>query len=298
MTLYDLQDNCEIDLIDTPLTVALGCFDGLHMGHRKIIGRALSFKEPCCVFTFSTNLFDAPCIDSPKKKLELFAKLGVRYVCVADFEAVKDMSWSEFAEEVLLGILKAKQVVCGYNFTFGKDACGNAKLLCEYMQSRNLDCIIIDEVKINKNTVSSTAVRQSLSDGDCEKATELLGRPYCVEYDVVHGNSIGRAFGYPTINHIPRESDVKLARGVYICSCMGYPAVTDVGVRPTVVNDPCEVYETFIIGFNGDLYEKNPGVNFYKKIREEKRFPSIEALKEQIGRDVEECKEYFKTHEI
>lgn len=298
MTFYDLHNNCKINSIEKPVTVALGCFDGLHKGHREVIRRALSYKEPCCVFTFSSNLFDAPRISSLEAKLKILSGLGVAYACIFDFSQICDMSWEEFASDILIEKLGAVRVVCGFNYTFGKGAEGDPALLCDFMKKHGFECIVVDEVKLSGETVSSSAVRSALAAGDCEKANELLGRVYSIKYKVIHGNGLGSDFDFPTINHLLSPGDAGLARGVYICSCEGHPAVTNVGIRPTIVDGSGEVYETFIIDYKKDLYGKEINVNFHKKIRDEHKFPSVEELKKQIQRDVEVCLEYFKTHEI
>lgn len=292
MTLYDLKRGSEITKIDLPLSVALGNFDGLHRGHGELIAEAKRSDNKSCVFTFSENPFGAQRIMTFERKLEVLGELGIDYVCAADFATVCHIGWQSFIDEVLIGRLNAVRCVCGFNFRFGKDAAGDARKLCEYMESKGRECCIISPYELGGEYVSSTRIRKCLAEGDVEQVKKLMGRPYSLEYQVIHGNGIGATLGFPTINKKYDPKDIKLPYGVYICRCMGYPAITNFGVRPTVTQDDRPFYETFILGFEGDLYGKNIKVDFYKMIRAERKFHSKEELCAQIARDTEAARDY------
>ncbi len=293
MTVYDLRTGSEISGIDLPVSVVLGNFDGLHIGHTDLIRRAKCSADKCCVFTFRENPFTAKRIMSIKTKCRILADMGVDYAAIYDFDLIRNIEWQDFIDRILIGNLKCRTAVCGFNFRFGKGAEGNSCKLKEYMESRGRECVIADPVTLDGAVVSSSRIRNLLSEGNMEEAGRLLGRPYSVDYSVTHGNGIGRSLGFPTINQSYDPKDIKLPYGVYICSCLGYPAITNFGVRPTVTDKNEPFYETFIIGYEGDLYGRDVRVDFYSKIRAEKKFSTFEELSRQIALDVEKAKEFF-----
>ncbi len=294
MTVYDLKAGSEIEKIDLPVSVALGNFDGLHIGHCELIRQAKCSAMKCCVFTFRDNPFSSPRIIGTEKKLELLSAMGVDYACVFDFSQIKDMSAENFISDILIGKLNCVCAVCGFNFRFGKGAIGDSIMLRERMEAIGKRVIVCDPVNFGGEAVSSSRIRDALSIGDIKSANMMLGRPYSVDYHVSRGNGIGRSLGFPTINQKYDESRVKLPFGVYICSCMGHPAVTNFGVRPTVTDKNEAFFETFILDYDGDLYDEDITVDFHLMIRPEKKFSSFEELSCQIALDVEKTKEYFK----
>lgn len=294
MLLYDLKKGSEIEKIDLPLSLALGCFDGLHRGHLELIRTAKSIGEYCGVLTFSKNPFNTRHIISLKEKLRLLTEAGVDFCAVCDFDEIRDMSWQYFVDLILINKLNVCTAVCGFNFRFGRNAEGTAALLSCEMKKKDRDCIIVDAFELEGETVSSSRIRRLLSCGDMQKAAELLGRNFSIVYKVSHGNGIGKIFGFPTINHVYSEETVPLAPGVYICQCMGMPAVTNFGIRPTVTESRQYVYETYILDLDRDLYDMEIRVEFLKMLRPEKKFSSREELIEQISRDVEAVRNYFE----
>ena len=293
MTVYDLRTGSEIEKIDLPVSVVLGNFDGLHIGHMSLIRQAKCSDNKCCVFTFRENPFGAPRIMTVSAKLRALAEAGVDYAAVYDFDEVKDISWQDFVEDILIDTLKCQRVVCGFNFRFGSGAKGTSDRLKSYLEAKGRACIIAEPVTLDGDTVSSSRIRSLLAQGDISYADRLLGRPYCVDYRVTRGNGIGRLLGFPTINQAYDQKDIKLPYGVYICNCMGHPAITNFGVRPTVTDKNEPFYETFIIGYEGDLYGKDIRVDFHAMIRPEKKFSTFEELSRQIALDVEKAKEFF-----
>lgn len=294
MTVYDLKSGSKVEKIDLPVSVALGNFDGLHQGHRELIRQAKCSEYKSCVFTFSRNPFNSPYIMDIKQKLEVLSELGVDYVCVCDFNTIREMSPKSFIDEILINALNCQRAVCGFNFRFGKNASGNSELLLNYLNGLSRECVVVDPILYNGKTVSSSNIRELLSNGRLQEANALLGRPYTVNYHVTHGNGIGVTLGFPTINQPYDEGRVKLPYGVYVCRCMGYCAVTNFGVKPTVTDDSAPVFETYIIGYNGDLYGESINVEFYEMIRPEKKFSTFEELSRQIALDVKKAEEYFK----
>ncbi len=294
MTVYDLKAGSEIEKIDLPVSVALGNFDGLHIGHRELIRQAKCSDNKCCVFTFRENPFGSPHIIGIEKKLELLYDMGVDYACVFDFCEIKDMPCESFMRDILIDRLNCIKAVCGFNFRFGKNAEGDSLKLKKYMESLGKETVICDAVEYEGEAVSSSRIRACLSEGDITAANLMLGRAYSVDYHVSHGNGIGRSLGFPTINQRYDKNTVKLPYGVYICSCMGLPAITNFGVRPTVTDSNEPFFETFILDYDGDLYDKDIRVDFHLMIRPEKKFSTYEELSRQIALDVEKTKEYFK----
>lgn len=293
MTVYDLRAGSEIDRIDLPVSVALGNFDGLHIGHRELVRQAKCSDNKSCVFTFSQNPFGSPRIIGIEKKLELLGEMGIDYACIYDFSEIRDIPYESFIEDILIGILNCVRAVCGFNFRFGRGAVGDSQKLRAYMEASGREAVICDAVTYDGEAVSSSRIRDCLSIGDIPTANAMLGRAYSVDYHVSHGNKIGRILGFPTINQAFDGVSVKLPYGVYICSCLGHGAVTNFGVKPTVTDKNEPVFETFILDYDGDLYGEDIRVDFHRMIRPEKKFSTYEELSCQIALDVEKTKEYF-----
>lgn len=281
--------------------VALGNFDGLHIGHLAVINRTA--EEAGKEFTAAVMLFDEhsmkavtgeapPKLITDSERAELFKKKGIEAFTVS-FSEIRDFSPEEFVEEILIKKLNAKVVVCGFNYRFGKKAKGDAKLLEDLCIEKEIKCVIIDEVEADGMAVSSTAIRKAVECGDIEKANSMLGRyfGYCTE--VIDGDKRGRTWGFPTINQKLPEGLVVPCFGVYesvvtvdskICK-----GVTNIGSRPTVGTEKI-LSETHIIDFNGDLYGKSVDIRLVRFIRKEQKFSSFQELIEQIKSDVSSVK--------
>ncbi len=285
--------------------VALGNFDGLHLGHAKLIEEITKRKgTDSYVYTFKVHpnkfIFDDPSsvrllIDN-EQKIEILAQMGVGHICFEDFENVRDMSPADFIKKVLIDTLNCDIAVCGYNFTFGKKGAGNSEFLKSELAKYGALCIVVDPVTYNGIPVSSTRIRSLIESGAVDEAAQLLGRFYAIRRPVLHGRMLGRTMGIPTVNQSFDDDSVRPANGVYICRVLvngeEYPAVCDVGTKPTV-NGKELLAETHIIGYDGNLYGETVEVAFLKRLRTEKKFSDTEELKTVIQNDIANAKKYF-----
>lgn len=280
--------------------VVLGNFDGVHMGHRKLISRAVEVAKrknlKSAVFTFSNhprNLIAgriiAQSILSQDDKIRIMKKLGVDYVFNVPFTwDICNMSPEEFVKELLVGTFKMKHAVCGFNYHYGSKAAGNPQLLEEMGGQLGYEVDMFEPVMINGNIVSSTFIRGLIETGQVDLCRRYMGERYQVKGEVVKGNQIGRTIGFPTVNQFLDEGMVSPSNGVYVTTCTfdnkTYPSITNVGVKPTIGVYKKNV-ETHIFDYSGDLYGKTVVVEFLKKTRDEQKFDSFEELKEQISKD-------------
>ena len=275
--------------------VALGYFDGVHVGHRKLISllvrEAKARNIPSYILTFADNISitkkTQSIIYNTEEKIKIFESLGVDGVIIADFDSIKELSAESFVCDVLIDALGAEIAISGYNFRFGKEAKGDADTLVELMGSQERSAMILDEQKIGNDSLSSTAIRELLSKKKLEEATRMLGAPYFIEGMVEKGLGLGKVYGFPTVNTQVRES-TPLPSGVYRTAVeidgKLYTGVTNVGSCPTVKEREIHA-ETLIADFDGNLYGKNIRIYFLGFLRDEKRFDSIEKLKKQIYLD-------------
>lgn len=280
-----------------PSAVALGFFDGLHLGHIEVIKRAL-LKDGLCsvVFTFNdkTSLpkFSGKkghCIITHEQKTEIFGGLGVERVYAPDFSDVKDYTAREFVERILRDELNASFVVCGYDFRFGKGGEGNPETLKQLCSEYGMECEVVPAVAVDGVTVSSTAIREMITKGDIETANRFLGYELSYKLPVTQGSKIGRTIGFPTINQKIPDYMVKPKNGVYkswtIVDGRTYRSITNIGVKPTVDYKGGAVMETHITGYDGNLYGQTVRVALREFIRDEKKFAGLEELKRQIEED-------------
>jgi riboflavin kinase/FMN adenylyltransferase len=280
---------------------ALGFFDGVHAAHRALIDYARSLADeaglPLAVFTFPAECGvkgGTPRIYSTEARLSLFRDLGVEAVVIADFAMVADLSPEEFVREVLIGALDTQIAVAGFNYRFGKGAVGDAKMLENLMKRGGRVAKIHDELTKDGKTISATAVRRAIAEGDVLRARELLSVPYFIEGRIGHGNAVGRTLGYPTINMRLDDGYVMPRRGVYKTAVpIGeklYTGLTNVGICPTFGEREMHA-ETYILDFEGDLYGERVRVYFMEFLRDEAVFESAEALARQIESDIKRVME-------
>jgi riboflavin kinase/FMN adenylyltransferase len=280
-----------------PRHVAVGEFDGVHLGHREVIrgaDTALTFEpHPRAVVAPDAT----PKLLTPLEvKADLIAGLGVRELVVIHFDrAFAARSAQEFVDSVLVEQLGAHTVSVGENFRFGHKATGDVELLrCQSA----FETRVARLVEVDGEIVSSTHIRGLVAAGDVEKASRFLGSPFQLRGRVVSGDRRGRELGYPTANLVPDNALVYPGNGVYACRAAvevegewrWWPAATSIGVRPTFVTGRGVLIEAHLIGFDGDLYDTELRLAFLARLRGERRFDSVDALVEQMHHDVERAR--------
>ncbi len=281
---------------------AMGLFDGVHHGHRAVIGEAVRAAKSCtgaepAVFTFDTatvtskGRMGVEYIFPPEAKKELIAGLGVKYIYSPDFMNFKDLTGEEFVELVLCDKLSAKFAVCGEDFRFGKNACCGVAELDAMCRKRGIKLVTVQAVTENNDKISSTAIREYIKNGEIETANRLLGSRFGYALPVAYGKKLGRTLDFPTINQYPPKRQVTPRFGVYASETeIGgriYGSVTNVGIKPTVGSE-APLAETYIMDFpGGDLYGETVKVSLVKFIRPEKKFSGVDELKAQIAADTE-----------
>jgi len=284
----------------TRTAVALGLFDGVHLGHRAVINAALAQKKnglSSLVFTFEPDCVlrkaggtQGYIYTKTEKEILLCEQIGVDEIVSPPFERLCCLSGEEFADEILCRQLRAAHVCCGNDFRFGKNAACGAKELMDFGKRFGFEVEVISPVEYGGSIVSSSRVRELLLKGDITSANELLGFNYFINAEVLNGNHIGRTINFPTINQEFSDGQLIPKFGVYstLTNVGGkvMPSVTNVGVKPTIEGVRRPLAETHIIGYNGDLYGKNADVCFKSFIRPEMKFASLGELKAQINKDI------------
>lgn len=305
MTIYKLPEMTVVEKANRPFAVALGNFDGVHVGHSRLLCevRAIADGRGDCasaVWTFaSLPKAEGSLLTSLREKLTAFAHAGVEYAVLAEFEEVRDLSPEAFVREILLDKLSAVALVCGFNFRFGKGAAGTAETLRSLLAPAGVPVTVVDPVTVDGEAVSSTRIRRAVSLGEMETAEALLGRPYAVTLPVVHGRALGRTWGFPTVNQVLPSARAVPAFGVYasVVFLNGnvHAAVTNVGVRPTVSEEGAVFIETHLLDFERDLYGTEITVSLCHRLRGEEHFPDVDSLKRQIALDIETVRAYFSA---
>lgn len=287
--------------------VALGTFDGLHIGHAAVLTSALKQKESG--LTPVALLFDehpqavlgtAPAeILQKDKREELLHRWGLQTETV-HFADICHMAPADFFTEILLNRLQAGVICCGDNYRFGAEGTGDIALLQQLCNESGVTLCVSPCVTYGEETVSSTRIRKAVERGDITAANAMLGRPFCYHGTVMHGDARGRLIGAPTVNQYFEKGFAVPAFGVYasVVSAEGkiYPGVTNIGVRPTFGGKELRS-ETHIIGFSGDLYDKEVEIGLLSRIRGEIKFDCTEALAQQIEADIEHSVTEFSRRE-
>lgn len=279
--------------------VALGYFDGLHLGHMGVINAALSQTGlSSAVFTFNCDttlpkFTRREDIISFENKRELLGKVGVEYLYAPDFAEVSGLSAQEFVRDILVGRLNAGFACCGTNFRFGKNGSGTPELLEEIGSQYGMRALTVSDVCHNGVMISSTHIRELIRSGEVEQANELLGYELWYRLPVVRGNEIGRTLLFPTINQLIPDTNVIPRFGVYKSytevNGRTYRSITNIGVKPTIDDrrdGTGAVMETHILGYSGFLYGEKIAVSLCRFIRPERRFSGISELKAQIAADI------------
>jgi riboflavin kinase / FMN adenylyltransferase len=282
------------DVEPRPRRVAIGTFDGVHLGHREVIAGA----ETVVTFDPHPQSVVAPgsepkLLTTLDRKAELIETLGVDELVVIPFDGdFAARSAEDFVEHVLVDRVQATHVSVGENFRFGHKAKGDARLLGD---DPRFETRVVPLLEVDGEVVSSSHIRGLVSGGAVQYADQLLGAPFAVDGEVQHGDKRGRTLGFPTANLVPRPGFVVPGHGVYACRVhlddgSKVPAATNVGVRPQFVTGRGELIEAFLIDWSGDLYGRKIRIEFLRRLRGERRFESVDALVEQMGRDVDEAR--------
>lgn len=288
--------------------IALGFFDGVHLGHASLLEMAkqrageLGLRPAVISFDLHPDNLVAgqqvQLINSIQDRREVLQRVyGIEDVILVHFdENMMHMAWDAFVEDVLVEQYGAKHLVCGYDFRFGDKGAGNPQRLQEKCRLMGVGCDVMPRFSLDGITVSSTYIRSLLEQGDMEEARRFLGHPHCLSGQVVHGRALGRTIGIPTANLLIPENVLVPAFGVYATKVV-LPdgteklAVTNVGVRPTVDDSQKVTVEPWILDYSGDLYGQTIRVDFYRRLRGEKKFDGLQELQQEIFRNARETEE-------
>lgn len=290
--------------------IALGFFDGVHLGHGALLRRAAeeAKKRGCesAVFTFDRPpkevITGIPCplINSPEDRAALVKRLyGIDEMIMVPFDdEMRTTPWDRFVTDILVGRCGAVHLVAGHDHHFGHKNQGSPELLKEKCAELGLGCDIIPAVTLDGVTVSSTHIRKLLEEGDVETARAFLGHPHVLTQTVGHGRQLGRTIGIPTANLVAPPHVLLPKRGVYAAKITlpdgrAFGGVTNVGVRPTVNNGQDVTVEPWILDFDGDLYGQAIRVEFFRRLRDERKFESLDALRSQIETDAVKTREAY-----
>ena len=291
-----------------PTVITLGKFDGLHEGHKNLMDTMFSVKKErgykALIFTFDIQpnakikKEPIPVITTNLEKRSLFEDLGVDYFLECPFtEDLMTMSPEAFLA-FLVEKLCVKCFVVGEDFHFGYKRSGSVQTIADLAEKYDYSYYIKEKVKYKEKEISSTYIRSELTAGNMATARKLLGYPYFIENEIVHGNHIGSAMGIPTVNMAIDEQKVIPPKGVYVSQVRvdgkTYMGVSNIGNKPTVGENYPTGVETFIFDFTEDLYGKTIRVSFLYYLRPEKKFASLEELKEQMLKDIASAKEYYE----
>jgi len=287
------------------LSLAFGFFDGVHLGHQAVIKSAVDFAKanntksavvtfqdhPCCFFYHVQPEY----IIKKHDKIKFFEELGVDYLYFIKFdEYLSMMDASDYLKDVIIANFAPSSITTGFNHSFGAHKSGDVHFLTKMQEEFDYKYFEIQPVLYNSEVVSSTRIREDLALGNVEMVNAMLGYNYFLEETVVEGQKIGRTLGFKTANLIYPKDLVEIGRGVYKVSVEVegnlYDGIANYGLRPTITENEKAVLEVHILNFDKDIYGEKIKVNFFKKIRDEKKFDSLEELKLQIKEDISSIK--------
>lgn len=287
--------------ISSPSAVAIGKFDGIHMGHRQLLGEIIAKKKVglcAVVFTFNPSpatLFSGVKekeLTSIEEKREIFRKMGIDVLVEFPLTFETAATTKEvFVEDILVRRLNAKFIAAGTDLSFGKKGEGNSAYLFDAGQEFGFEVKIIEKITYKNEIISSTLVREAIAEGDVRKANYMLGSPYFIHGTVERGNQIGRTIGFPTVNILPCEEKLLPPNGVYLSEVIVgnriFEAITNVGCKPTVT-DECKIFvESYLYNFHENIYGEKIIVYLLDFMRKEKKFDSLEELKNQLHKDMQ-----------
>ena len=288
--------------LEKETAVAIGKFDGVHIGHRRLLEEILAQKKnglKSCVFTFDpppSVLFgdsDGKELTTREEKREIFERMGIDILI--EFPLTLEtaaMPPQNFAREILAKQMNARFIAAGTDLSFGARGAGNAALLRKLGPELGFEVNTIEKVCIQGEEVNSTAIRKLVTEGKMSQAEEYLGAPYTITGTVVHGNQIGRTLGFPTVNLLPESNKLLPPNGVYYSGVLfqgkKYRAISNVGYKPTVTKEHVMGVESYLYDFEEDIYGEEIEVYLYEFKRPEQQFTGLESLKEQLQRDIRE----------
>ena len=303
MVIYEQSDTFHTDR-ETAVTV--GKFDGLHKGHVFLLRELLKYREEglqTAVLVFGSGLREKNLLTDGELR-EAFSAFPLdSLVFLPTDPAFFLLAPEDFVREVLIGKFRMKAMVAGRDFRFGKDRAGDVSLLRKLSGEARFELKIFDKIGDGSDAVSSTEIRNLLTEGDTEKASEMLGYDYFISGEIVHGQHLGTKLGFPTINIIPDPGKFLPAFGVYAASAeiegQTYGGLLNLGIRPSVSGPHGVLLEVHLLHTEGDFYGKNARIRFKRRIREERHFDSLGALKAQVLSDLSEAeKEFFAKNVI
>jgi len=309
LVLKELEDP---RLKDISPVITIGNFDGVHLGHQKVVSQTISLAKAretnSLVMTFAPHTrtllnskHPPTLLNTPSQKIELIEKMGVDFLLMVDFtDEFSHTTPEEFVSSFLVDKLRIRGVCLSSKFRFGHQGKGDVQLLKRLGEVHGFEVVKVEKVYIGNRPVDSTRIRGLIREGRVEGASLLLGREYFVDGRVTRGERRGVSLGYPTANIQP-ENELLPGFGVYITRCFlrgdPLPSITSLGVRPTF-GENTPILETHILGFSQEIYGESIRLYFHKKLRDEKRFPHPDSLREQIRRDVGATTEYFKKSKL
>lgn len=288
--------------LDTKTVIAIGNFDGVHIGHKLLLSRlaeeAKARNAVPMVFTFSENPkvvhFGAKYLFGDTDRLEALAEIGVEAIYYAEYAYLHDFSCEEFVRDFLVKRLNCVCTVVGSDFRFGKGRMGDPDTMKQLMEQNGGDCVILPQLEENGKKISSSYIRRILGEGKLSEVEALLGRKYSFILPVREGRKLGRQIGCPTINQIPPADRMLPRFGVYESTVQFggevYRGITNVGIKPTVSSESKPIFETHLLDFDGDLYGVTVKVTLNRFLRKERCFNTVEDLKKQIEKDIEAVK--------
>jgi riboflavin kinase/FMN adenylyltransferase len=315
LTLHVVRDLLRTTDLPRGGIATIGNFDGVHLGHRRILervaARARETGRPSVALTFEPHPLSVLRPDRAPRRLqtlrqkeEAIEEIGVENLLVIPF--TRDFSLmepEEFVRSVLFARLGVSEIFLGNHFAFGRGKRGDIALLQRMGAESGFVASSVEEVFFEGEPVSSTRIRGAIERGDVVRANAMLGRAYEIDGLVARGDRVGRKIGYPTINLEP-ENELHPADGVYVTQIhirsfdRRFDCVTNIGRRPTVYEDYATVIETFVLDFSANVYGEHVRLFFFDRLREERRFPSVTALSDQIGRDIEETRKFFEARRL
>ena len=310
-----LRDPLGNDDLPQGAVISIGSFDGVHIGHQAVlthvVDRAESMGVAAVAMTFDPHPIKllrpgvAPrLLTTLEQRLALIAQTGIETSLVVPFtHRLARMSAADFVRDVLVDRLAVREVYIGDNFRFGADRGGDVELLTSMGAELGFEAAAAPIVQTKGSVVSSTRVRQAVADGRIEEVVALLGRSVFIDGAVLEGKRLGRTLGFPTLN-IEVENELIPSNGVYITAvhipsfARTFPAVTNIGVRPTVYQNSLTTVESHLLDFTADVYQEQVRLFFLERVREERRFESTLDLMAQIRRDVGQARDYFDHHPL